>query len=147
MMLDMLSDMLWESKLDQAEIEKERNVIIEPWRNDLASFYKCFNVLLISSNYEGWVRVAIEAMAAGLPVIMTDVGLAGEIVKDGVNGHVVPVGDEAAFLDAVCDLYRNPEKRHAFAEAGRRTIAEMKPRSQQEYLELYRKSFERCIIL
>lgn len=123
-----------------------KNVVIEPWRNDLASFYKCFDVSLISSNYEGWGLVAMEAMAAGVPLVMTDVGLAGEIVRDGVNGRVVPMGDRDAFLAGVLDLYEHPEKRHAFADAARHTLAEMKPHSESEYLQLYRKGFERCII-
>ena len=122
------------------------NVIIEPWRasNDLASFYKCFDALLISSNYEGWGLVATEAMAAGLPVIMTDVGLAGEVVRDDANGRVVPVGDAEAFLAACLDLCEHPEKRRAYADAARRTIIEIRPRNQAEYLEQYRKSFEQC---
>ena len=131
-------------KFQISNFKLERNVIIEPWRNDLASFYKCFDVALVSSNYEGWGLVAIEAMAAGVPVVMTDVGLAGEVVRDGVNGRVVPVGDTDAFLDAVVDLYRHPEKRRAFADAGRRAVAEVKPQSETEYLRLYRESFEMC---
>lgn len=137
---------------DKAEYQKqvaryglEKNVIIEPWRNDLASFYKCFNVALISSNYEGWGLVAIEAMAAGVPVVMTDVGLAGEVIKDGINGRVVPVGDPGAFLGAVLDLHHHPKKRRAFADAARRTITEMKPQSEAEYLQKYKESFERCV--
>lgn len=125
----------------------EKHIIIEPWRTDLASFYTCFDVLLISSWYEGWGLVAIEAMAAGLPLVMTDVGLAGEVVRDGFNGRVVPVGDATAFLAAVLDLCHHPEKRLAYAEAAKKTISEMRPRNQQEYLELYRKSFERCAAL
>lgn len=122
----------------------QKNVIIEQWRTDSASLYKCFDAALISSNYEGWGLVAMEAMAAGLPLVMTDVGLAGEVVREGVNGRVVPVGDQPAFLDAVHDLYRHPEKRRAFTEAARRSVTEMKQQSEREYLELYQKSFEGC---
>ncbi len=132
-------------KLQITNYKLEKNVIIEPWRNDLPSFYQCFDALLISSNYEGWSLVAIEAMAAGLPLVMTDVGLAGEVVHDNANGRVVPVGDTDAFLDAVLDLYRHSEKRCAFADAGRRAVAEIKPQSETEYLKLYRKNFEGCV--
>lgn len=125
----------------------EKQVIIEPWRSDLASFYKCFDVLLISSNYEGWGLVAMEAMAANLPLVMTDVGLAGEVVHDGTNGRVVPVGDATAFLTAILNLYHHPEKRRAFADAAKRTVAEIKPQSEVEYLQLYRGSFDWCTTL
>ena len=45
-------------------------------------------------------------MASGLAVVMTDVGLAGEVVKNGENGIVVPPKDEKAFLRAVTELYK-----------------------------------------
>jgi glycosyltransferase involved in cell wall biosynthesis len=122
----------------------KKNIIIEPWRIDLASFYGCFDVLLISSWYEGWGLVAMEAMAAGLPVVMTDVGLAREVVQDAYNGRVVPVADRGAFLSACLDMYEHPEKRRAYADMARRTIAGLQPRNREEYLRRYRESFERC---
>ena len=123
----------------------EKNVIIEPWRSDLASFYKSFDLFLLPSNYEGWGRAAIEAMAAGLAVVMTDVGLAGEVVEDGKNGRVVPVGDGAEFLAAVEDLYKNPEKRKVIAAAGQEAVVVLAPKTKEEYLALYKRSFFSCL--
>lgn len=123
----------------------EQNVLLEPWRGDLPSFYKSFDLFLSPSNYEGWGRTVIEAMASGLPVVMTDTGLAGEVVEDAKNGRVVPVGDAGSFLGAVRDLYQNPEKRRAFAAAGRKTVMEMRPKTKEEYLELYKRSFLSCL--
>ncbi|TSD03898.1 MAG: glycosyl transferase group 1 protein, partial [Parcubacteria group bacterium Greene0714_36] len=85
--------------------ELGKNIVIEPWRDDLPSFYKSFDLFVSPSNYEGWGRAVIEAMAAGLAVVMTDTGLAGEVVKNGENGIVVPVGDAQAFLRAIKTLY------------------------------------------
>lgn len=124
----------------------ERNVVIEPWRNDLPSFYRSFDLFLLSSNYEGWGRAVIEAMAAGLAVVMTDVGLAGEAVEDGKNGRVVPVGDRQAFLAAVADLYKNPVKRQAIAAAGQATARGLHPKTKEEYLALYKRSFASCVV-
>jgi len=123
----------------------ERNVVLESWRSDLPAFYKSFDVFLLSSNYEGWGLAVIEAMASGLAVAMTDVGLAGEIVRDRENGRVVPVGDARALLSAITDLYRDPGERRRLADAGRRTIIEMCPKTKQEYMALYKKSFTSCM--
>ena len=122
----------------------ERNVVIEQWRDDLPAFYKSFDLFLFSSNYEGWGRAVIEVMAAGLPVVMSDVGLAGEVVKHGENGLVSPVGDKNMFLAAVVDLYRNPEKRRTLVLAGKKIVRELSPKTKEEYLEFYKESFLCC---
>ncbi|MBI5913465.1 glycosyltransferase [Candidatus Azambacteria bacterium] len=80
------------------------HVVFEPWTDDLASYYKTADVFVLTSNYEGYGRTPIEAEAAGCPVIMTDVGIAGEIIKHGENGLVVPIGDTQALADAVMSV-------------------------------------------
>lgn len=129
-------------KLQIINYNLEQNVIIESWRNDLPSFYKLFDLYLMSSNYEGWGRTVIEAMASGLPVIITDVGLAGEVVINGENGVIVPVGDKEKFFEAVSRLYHDSEKRRYLAKAGVETIKSLSPRTKEEYLMLFRKSYE-----
>lgn len=118
-------------------------VIIEPWRDDLPSFIKSFDLFLLPSYFEGWGRAVIEAMAAGLPVVMTDVGLAGEVVKNGINGRIVPVADANAFFDAVCGLIADPEKRIEFAREGKKTVSELES-AQATYLSEIKKSFISC---
>ena len=132
----------YESRIMNHGLQKD--VIIEGWRDDLASFYKSFDLFLLPSNYEGWGRAVIEAMAAGLPVVMTDVGLAGEVVKDGVNGRVVPVGDIRAMREAVKELYDNKEMRIGFVHRGQEQIQKMAQMHQEDYLFDYKKSFELC---
>jgi GalNAc-alpha-(1->4)-GalNAc-alpha-(1->3)-diNAcBac-PP-undecaprenol alpha-1,4-N-acetyl-D-galactosaminyltransferase len=70
----------------------------------------CFGFLL-SSNYEGMSNSLIEAMALGLPVISTDCpsGGAREIIKDSVNGFLVPVGDTVSMAEKI-KLLINDEK-------------------------------------
>ena len=122
----------------------EKNVILEPWRDDLPSFYKSFDLFVSASNYEGWGRAVIEAMAVGLPVVMTDAGLAGEVVKNNENGIVVPVGDRQAFSTAIQMLYENPEKRLQIARAGQETAKNLKPATRKEYLARYWECLESC---
>jgi len=132
-------------KLKITNYKLDRSVIIEKWRDDLPSFLKSFDLFALPSNYEGWGRAVIEAMASGLPVVMTDVGLAGEVIKNGENGLVVPVGDKEAFLGAILDLYKNPEKRKKIALAGLETVKNLEPRTKEEYLLLYRESYKTCL--
>ena len=112
------------------------NVIIEPWTNDLISYYKTADLFLLTSNYEGYGRTVVEAMAAGLPVIMTDVGLAGELLIDDLDGKIVPVGDEKALASAILELKENPAKREEF-KLNSLKLLEKWP-TKQEYLEKYK---------
>ena len=131
-------------KLQTTNYKLQKHVIIEPWRNDLPSFLKSFDLYVMPSNYEGWGRTAIEAMAAGLPVVMTDVGLAGEIIKNGQNGIVVSVGDEKAFLRAVTGLYKNNGERMRITDAAKKTAQKLEAISKSDYLARYREALISC---
>ncbi len=130
----------YEQRIQECDLGE--SIMLEPWREDLPTFYKSFDLFLLSSNYEGWGRVVLEAMASGLPVVMTDVGLAGEVVKNNENGRMTPVGDMQAMLEVVIDLYKNPEKRKKFVETGLITVKSIRPSNKEEYLKKYRESFK-----
>lgn len=122
----------------------ERNVFLEQWRNDLPLFYKSFDLMVVPSYVEGWGRVIIEGMASELPVLMTDVGAAGEIVHDGINGRVIGVGDQLALVTAINDLCAHPEIRIKLAKAARETVYNLHPSTKEEYLTQWKKSFDCC---
>lgn len=77
---------------------------ILPWSADLPELMCSVDAYALSSNYEGWGRVLIEAMAAKLPMVTTAVGCAEEVVVWGKHGLVVPIGDEDAFSKAMHTL-------------------------------------------
>jgi glycosyltransferase involved in cell wall biosynthesis len=74
-----------------------------PFSENVASIYAQIGTLVLASDYEGWARIVVEALACGIPVIMTDVGCAGEVLRDGIEGRVVPIGDRAALVQAMKD--------------------------------------------
>lgn len=124
----------------------EKNVILHEWVSNLPSFIAAFDAFCISSHYEGWGVVALEAMAVGVPVVMTDVGLAGELIKNGENGLVVPVGNTQAFGAAVASLAKDPVMRRRIGENGRaRVMAYTLLLKRDEYLRHLRQSFVNCI--
>lgn len=93
--------------------EKENPVTILPWSDDVPGLMKASSAYVLSSYYEGWGRVLVEAMAAGLPVVTTDVGCAGEVVTDGVHGLVVPVADTDALGEAMERMIDDSQFYHA----------------------------------
>lgn len=73
-------------------------------RNDVAALLRGFDLFALSSRSEGYSIALLEACAAGLPIVATDVGGNGEIVVDGRNGRLVPPGDAVAFARAMIAL-------------------------------------------
>ena len=66
-------------KLKAKSHKLEANVLFEPWTDNLPSYYKTVDLFLVTSLYEGYGRTIVEALACGLPVVSTDVGVAREV--------------------------------------------------------------------
>jgi glycosyltransferase involved in cell wall biosynthesis len=75
-------------------------------------------VMALPSRCEGGPRVLIEGMAAGLPLVGSDVGGIPSIVRDGENGFIVPVGDWQALSARLRDLLNDPDLRRRMGDCG-----------------------------
>jgi glycosyltransferase involved in cell wall biosynthesis len=84
---------------------------------ELARFYGRCAVFCLASLEEGMAMVIPQAMACGLPVIATPNSGAEEIVREGVEGHLVPVRDVEALRRSIVGLYEDPERRRAMGRA------------------------------
>lgn len=91
-------------------------------RDDVPAILAQGDVLLVTSEHEGFPNVVLEAMAAGLPVVTTDAGDAGLVVEDGVTGYVVREGGERALADRLVALLGSPTSRLAMGLAARRRV-------------------------
>lgn len=60
--------------------------------------------------YEGCSMVEIETESLGKALIATDLGFSVEAIKNGLNGYKIALGDEKGFVDAISQLWKNPEK-------------------------------------
>jgi glycosyltransferase involved in cell wall biosynthesis len=79
-----------------------------------------FDVSVLTSRSEGFPNAVVEAMAAGRPVVATDVGGVRDAVTEGVTGLLVPEEDDAAFAAALERLRGDPALAAALGSAGRR---------------------------
>lgn len=89
---------------------------------DVAAFHAGCDVFVMISDPAGCPNASLEALAAGLPVIATDVGGAAEQVVDGVNGLLVPARDVSAFARAMVGISADPARRDAMSLAAREHI-------------------------
>ena len=66
------------------------------------------HIFVLTSHWEGFPRSTLEAMRAGLPVVVSDVGGASEAITDGVTGFLVAAGDREQLAERIRDLVRSP---------------------------------------
>ena len=122
-------------------IERDRSVARPGFVDDPAPFYGDLDILALPSYREGLPGVALEAGAAGRPVVAARVTGSVDAVVDGVTGLLVPPRDPQALAQALASLLRDPERARAMGRAGRaRVEAEFQPeRLWAAKLALYRR--------
>lgn len=100
------------------------NVTFTGIREDIPDILRLCNLFVLPSQPgpETCPNVVLEAMAAGLPVVSTDVGSIWELVFDGESGYVVPPRDVPALAEAMLGLVCDTEKAHAFGVKGRAIV-------------------------
>ena len=113
--------------------------VIAGHRADVQNCYGLMDVVVHPSETEAFCQVLIEAMAAGRPLVSTDVAGAPEVITDGVNGLLVPPRAPAAISKAVRGLHANPDLRAAMAAEGKRSVLARFPASTMidEQIALY----------
>jgi glycosyltransferase involved in cell wall biosynthesis len=96
---------------------------------DVANDIKDAKCFVMSSDYEGLPNALLEAMALGLPCVSTDCEGGGPamMIKNGVNGLLVPMRDEKALADAMLYMLRNPEEAERMGRAARKTAEGFRP--------------------
>jgi len=110
----------------QAQQLRLEDVRFAGFRNqsELPRFFQLADVFVLPSRHEPWGLIVNEAMASGCPVIVsTDVGCHADLVTDGVEGCVFPVGDIPALTQALHRVFFSPGSAATMGEAARRRIS------------------------
>ncbi|MGC8827163.1 MAG: glycosyltransferase family 4 protein [Anaerolineae bacterium] len=89
---------------------------------DIRPWLSACDLVVVPSRREAFGLAALEALAAGRPVIASCVGGLPEIVRDGISGRLVPPGDAAVLAEAVLEALADPERIREWGEAGRREV-------------------------
>jgi glycosyltransferase involved in cell wall biosynthesis len=88
------------------------------YRRDVRDWYGFFDAFVLTSENEGTPVVAIEALAAGCPVVATRAGGTATVVRDGETGFLAPVGDVDALASGLLELAADPKTAAAIGKAG-----------------------------
>ena len=98
------------------------SVIFTGFRGDIPELLKAFDIFVMPSHMEGLCTSIMDAMAAGVPVVASNVGGIPEIVQNELNGLLVPAKNPSALAAAIIRLIKNPEQGIKFATVARKTV-------------------------
>jgi glycosyltransferase involved in cell wall biosynthesis len=109
--------------------------------NDVDRVLGAFDVFVLPSFSEGMSNTLLEAMAAGVPPVASDVGGNGEIVRDGVDGRLFRSDDEAGLAACLVALCRDDDERARLAAAARERV--LSTFDIDQMIERYEQLYER----
>lgn len=105
-----------------AEMDNNPQIISVGFQQDVRKYLAISHALAFPSYREGFPNVVLQAGAMGLPCIVTDISGSNEIVKNGLNGLIVPVKDVQAFQTAMHRLYSDKSLYDVLKSAARGVI-------------------------
>jgi len=107
------------------ELSISKNVSFLGYRNDVPELLRTVAVVVHPSREEGLCNAILEAMAAGKPVVATNVGGIPEVVVDGKTGRLVPPESPGEMAEAILDFLRQPRVAAQFGTEGRERVLEL----------------------
>lgn len=110
-----LRDYVYRSSLD-------KKIKFLGYRKDIPDLLNVCDIFALTSLHEGLPRAIMEAMAAGKPIVATNIRGNRDLVRDGINGYLVPVNDVEATAKAITKLAENTTLRTKMGEEGRKII-------------------------
>ncbi len=91
-------------------------------RNKLAEIYQAADIFVFPSRVEGLGNVVLEAMASGLPLVVSDMPVLRDVVENQVNGLIVALENIEATSKAIISLIENPQKAQSYASRAREDV-------------------------
>lgn len=106
--------------------------------SNVYEFISQLDLFVLPSLWEGLPTVVLESMAAGVPVVATDIPGTDELIEDGVNGWLVPPKDPKALAEKIIFALRSAHLRKQVAEAGRSKAEQFSiGKIADQYIELF----------
>ena len=90
--------------------------------SELMGHFKASTMFVLNSGYEGLSHLVLEAMACGLPVVVSNIGGNPEVVKDGYNGLLIEYNNKKQLKEAILKLWKDKDLQKKFIENGKRTL-------------------------
>lgn len=129
-------------KLKTENLKLSDSIVFEPWSDNPISYMKTADCFLLTSNYEGFGLSLVEASASGCPIITTDVGIVGGVLRDKEEVLVCSVGDISSVSKNLLLFIINAELRKDLASRAQKAV-ECFNITKSEYLNRMREAWEK----
>ena len=126
-----------------AEKGIEKSVRILPWQKDVISYYKGADVFMLTSQYESYCRTLVEAVACGLPVVSTDVGVASTLHSSGAPVLLADTKNPEDFAAQVSAILSG-ERDTAHTTEALAVITKMIGTNEKEYAHMFADGLRRA---
>ncbi|MBT4484440.1 MAG: glycosyltransferase [Candidatus Latescibacteria bacterium] len=121
----------------------EKSIILLGFIEDIGAVYRASDIFALSSEEEGLCSSILDAMYFSLPIVATSAGGIPELVKDEVNGLIVPVGDYMLFNEKLNYLIEYPERRKKMGSRSLEFLEKNKfEQTVEKTLQIYKSLFE-----
>ncbi len=121
-------------------VEDHRKIFTTGYQQDVRPYLAISDALVFPSYREGFPNVVMQAGAMGIPSIVSNINGCNEIIKEGVNGLIIPVKDEHSIYTAMELMVSEPDKREVFASRARKEIC--RNYNRNEFWELLRTEYK-----
>jgi glycosyltransferase involved in cell wall biosynthesis len=120
-------------------------ILFRDFAPQVEDFYRAADLFILPSHNEGMPNVVLEAMASGLPCVVTRISGTTDLIAHGVTGMLFDVNDEGSFLDALNPLARDGGLRNDIGASARERIGERysSARVADRYIQLYQEILDR----
>lgn len=111
-----------------SSLRLEKSVSLKGYTTDPAAVYRSASACLLTSAYEGFGLVVLEAASYGCPVVSYDLSYGpSDIIEDGRTGFLVPEGDERKLAERTLDILRDPALRDRLSQAAEESVHRFSP--------------------
>lgn len=118
------------------ELGLKNRVYLPGFRSDLLTWFRYANVYVLSSRWEGFGNVLVEALSAGVPIVSTNCPSGpAEILDYGKYGKLVEVGDINSMKKAVEEVYLDPPEPHVLKTRAKNFLPSL---AAQKYLDIFK---------
>ena len=120
----------------------QSNVVFTGWLDEVFSGFKTADVFSLTSDYEGYAMTLVEAAVSGTPIVTTNVGLVGDILKNNEDVLVCDPHDTKCIVEKLIKIIGDAQLRNRLSKHAKDSIKKYVLQDEEEYLTVYKEAWK-----